>query len=83
MRWFITAYVCIGLLALVGCGGGSDPNCGPGTHEENGQCVPDKNTPDTTEPDISVPDTTAPDTTAPDAAVPDTTEPDTIDPCQS
>ena len=87
---FIRAFACITLLLLVGCGeesGGSDTNCDSGTHEENGQCVANKDMPDTTEPDtivedISEPDTNEPDTNEPDIAEPDIAEPDTNAPKQ-
>jgi hypothetical protein len=55
MRQIAIGWFLIGLLALAGCeedAGGSDPSCGPGTHAENGQCVPDESSADTTTPSI-------------------------------
>lgn len=46
-------YVCAGVLLFIGCGEAprsSDLTCDPGTHEENGQCAPDRDNADTTDP---------------------------------
>ncbi len=64
------------IFLLIACAT-DDLKCGPGTHEEGGQCLPDAGetgSTDTSSPDTGDTDTCAPDTGSPDSGAPEVLE---------